>query len=86
MAEPEKSTGPQGTDETDSPKKPVRDDSDLTIWRFFGMGIQLAVTVALFAALGLWLDGKFGWTPWGLIGFGLLGVTAGMYQFLKAAL
>lgn len=80
MADPEKSSGPEGS------KKPSPDDRDLNIWRFFGMGIQLAITVALFAAVGWWLDGKFGWTPWGLLGFSLFGVTAGMYQFLKASL
>ena len=77
---------PPETDGSESPKKPARDDSDLTVWRFFGMGIQLAITVALFCALGLWLDAKFGWTPWALIGFGTLGAAAGLYQFLKAAL
>lgn len=76
----------------DLPEKPdPRNDSnnkggDFNLWRFFGMGIQLALTVAVFAALGWWLDDKFGWKPWGLLGFSLFGVAAGMYQFLKASL
>jgi hypothetical protein len=56
------------------------------LWRFFGLGIQLAVTVALFAALGYWVDAKFGWAPWGLLVCSLVGVSAGMYHFLKAVL
>ena len=69
----------------ETPKEPGKSD-DFDIWRFFGLGIQLAITVALFAALGWWLDGKMGWTPWGLLGCSLFGVVAGMYHFLKATL
>jgi len=77
--------GPETPDKPD-PENRNKGAGDPGIWRFFGMGIQLALTVAAFAALGWWLDGKFGWTPWGLLGFSLFGVAAGMYQFLKASL
>ena len=71
--------------EPDSP----RDDkpgNNADLWRFFGSGIQLSVTVGLFALLGWWLDGRFGWTPWGLVICGSLGTLAALYHFLKDAM
>ncbi|MCW8129899.1 MAG: AtpZ/AtpI family protein [Planctomycetota bacterium] len=50
------------------------------------LGAVFAVTVGLFVLLGWWLDGKYGWAPWGTVGCGLLGVTAAMYHFLKETL
>ena len=61
-----------------------RQDQDL--WRYLSAGTQLAVTVGLFVGLGWWLDQHFGWTPWGLVVAGMLGIGVGMYGFLKDAL
>lgn len=55
-------------------------------FRFLGVGLQFAVTVGLFAWLGYWLDGKYGWTPWGVTIGSLFGVAAGSYHFLKEVL
>jgi F0F1-type ATP synthase assembly protein I len=46
----------------------------------------LALTVALFVALGWWLDQHYGWSPWGVLVLGTLGVAAGMYHFIKDTL
>jgi F0F1-type ATP synthase assembly protein I len=50
------------------------------------LGAVFAATVGLFVLLGWWLDGKFGWGPWGTMVCGLLGVAAAMYYFLKETL
>ena len=52
--------------------------------KFSGMGMQMAITIALFAWLGTFLDKKFEtdkplWTA----GLSLLGVFSGLYLMLK---
>jgi F0F1-type ATP synthase assembly protein I len=81
LAEPNGSAPDKGEPET---KTTPGNNADL--WRFFGAGIQLAATVGLFCLLGWWLDGKFGWTPWGLVACGSFGTIAGLYHFLKGAM
>jgi F0F1-type ATP synthase assembly protein I len=63
-----------------------KSNGDRDLWHYLGLGTQLTVTVGLFALLGWWLDKKFGWTPWGMVGSASLGVAVGMYGFLKEAL
>lgn len=50
---------------------------------FFGLGIQLAVTVVLMFFLGSWLDEKWGTTPWMMLLGILFGASAGLYSFIK---
>jgi F0F1-type ATP synthase assembly protein I len=79
--------GPGPEDEKEeqaAQRKATADNKDL--WRYVSLGTQLTVTVALFSLLGWWLDEKFGWTPWGLVVAGMLGVAAGLYHFIKEAL
>jgi hypothetical protein len=68
------------------PQPPQPGDGGLDLWKFAGAGAQLAVTVLLFVGLGLWLDRRYGWSPWGGMIFGMLGVAAGLYHFVKDAL
>jgi ATP synthase protein I len=53
---------------------------------YIGLGLQLAVTVTLMVFIGIWLDGQFETKPILTIVFAFLGVTAGMYTFIKSAL
>ena len=48
-----------------------------------GVGIEFAVYVVLFFLGGKWLDGKFGWQPWGAAVGGLLGVCLGMFMLIR---
>ena len=43
-----------------------------------GLGLTFAASVAAFACLGLWIDRRFGWTPWATLGLTLFGVFSGM--------
>lgn len=73
----------------DSPQRPSGrepDGSNQDLWKYLTAGTQLAVTVGLFAALGWWVDQKMGWSPWGVLCLGTLGIAAGMYHFVKGAL
>jgi len=49
------------------------------------VGIELAATVAIFAALGWWLDRRFGTTPWLLVVVAMLGVTAALIRIVRRA-
>ena len=56
------------------------------LWKYLGSGSQLAVTVILFVGIGWWLDQRYGWSPWGTLILGMLGLAAGLYHFVKDAL
>jgi ATP synthase protein I len=53
---------------------------------YLSLGMQLAVTVTAMVFLGIWLDEKFNLEPVLTIVFALLGVFAGMYNFIKTVL
>lgn len=44
---------------------------------------QLAGALGMCALAGWWLDKKFGTTPWFLLGGAMLGLSAGMYSFIR---
>jgi ATP synthase protein I len=53
---------------------------------YIGLGLQLAVTVTVMVFLGIWLDGQFETKPILTLVFAFLGVSAGIYTFIKSAL
>ncbi len=68
-----------------------KDDSGLTkvykeIGPYIGLGLQLAVTVGVMIFIGIWLDGKFDTSPVLTVIFAFLGITVGMYSFIKTVL
>jgi F0F1-type ATP synthase assembly protein I len=66
------------------PDPPVR--SVPTWLRYSSLGVELGATIALPTLLGLWIDRSFGTKPWFfLVGF-LLGLAAGLTQFIRKSL
>ncbi|MCZ7646380.1 MAG: AtpZ/AtpI family protein [Planctomycetota bacterium] len=57
-----------------------------SMWAYLNLGAQLAATVGVFVGLGLWLDRRYGCSPWALLVCGVLGVAAALYQFLRETL
>jgi F0F1-type ATP synthase assembly protein I len=51
--------------------------------KYLGLGLETAVGVSLGYLIGHWLDGKFGWTPWGVLVGTMAGVAGGMYLLIK---
>src|SRR5438128_2730857 len=43
-------------------------------WAYAGLGIQFAGTAVLFTLMGLYVDWKFGWSPWGTVVLSMIGV------------
>jgi ATP synthase protein I len=54
--------------------------------RYLGLGLEMAVGIFLGILAGLWLDQRFGWSPWGVLAGAILGLAGGMYLLLKEAL
>lgn len=57
-----------------------KDFSDIT-----SLGMEFALSEILGAALGYWLDKKYGTLPWFLLGGVLLGFCLGLYRIVTAA-
>ena len=50
---------------------------------FAGVGIQLGLTLTLFALLGRWLDARLGTSPWLLLVCVFVGAGAGFYSIYR---
>lgn len=50
---------------------------------FAAVGIEFGLYVVLFFLGGQWLDGKFGWHPWGAALGGMLGAILGMVMLIR---
>ncbi|GAA4378430.1 AtpZ/AtpI family protein [Hymenobacter koreensis] len=53
--------------------------------RYSGVGMQMLATIGISTWLGIKLDEKMGWSPWGTVVLALTGVFAAMYQIIRAA-
>jgi F0F1-type ATP synthase assembly protein I len=65
----------------------VTEDRRFPGWvRHSGVGLELAGAVAGLALVGYWIDGKFGTTPWGILGGVIIGIVGGLYNLVKESL
>lgn len=53
---------------------------------YLGTGVQLAATVVIMFFLGRWIDGKAGTDPLFTLVFAIIGIAAGLYNFIKTVL
>ena len=54
--------------------------------RHSGIGLELAGATAGLALVGYWIDGRFGTTPWGLLGGVVIGLVGGLYNLVRESL
>lgn len=66
------------------------DDKDRKLWRTLGVlstvGITLVAATVIGLYVGLWLDKRFGTSPWLTVVFLLLGIAAGfrnLFHYVK---
>lgn len=52
--------------------------------RLMGLGIQFVVAILLFLYVGMWLDRKFGTTPWLMLAGMVVGGVGGFYSLYRA--
>ena len=55
----------------------------LTYSVYGGVGIQLAVSVAGGALLGIWIDQKWDFSPWFMVTGVILGSVSGFYNLIR---
>ena len=61
-------------------------DDKSSYMRFAGAGLELAGSMLVPAAIGFAIDRYLVWsTPWSFLVGGVLGFTAGMYNFVRTA-
>lgn len=57
------------------------------VWlRMASSGLDLAIVLVGFTAVGWWLDRHFGWYPRATVTGAILGVVGGLANFLRSAL
>jgi F0F1-type ATP synthase assembly protein I len=49
-------------------------------------GFEVAAGVGLGVVVGMWLDRRYHWTPWGMVIGAAVGIIAGMYAMIRDAL
>ena len=57
--------------------------ADNTNYRYAGVGLTFAMTLLVFAAIGYWLDARFGTSPWLLIAGVFLGFGGALVSLIK---
>jgi F0F1-type ATP synthase assembly protein I len=56
------------------------------VWRFAGLGAELAAGIAAFVLIGFWLDWKLGTGRTATLVAAVLGLIGGFYNFYRQAL
>jgi F0F1-type ATP synthase assembly protein I len=69
-----------------NPKGSKVPDNQNDVYNYLGLGLQLAVTVAVMVFLGIWLDKQFNTSPFLTVGCSFLGVFAALYNFIKTVI
>ncbi len=63
------------------PRKPWLRNPDLL--RYSSLGLEMGAAIVIGLLIGLWLDRRFGTSPWLTIVFLLLGIAAGFKNLFK---
>ena len=63
--------------------KQERDEIYKSIAPFLNLGLQMAITIAVFILLGWWLDGKFDKSPLFTLIFSFVGIFGAFYNFFR---
>lgn len=53
--------------------------------RILGLGFEFAAILIVCALLGLWMDRRYATAPWGAAAGAVIGLTGGLYYFIRAA-
>ena len=65
----------------------MTDDRRFPGWvRYSGVGLELAGATAGLALVGYWIDGKFGTSPWGMLGGVIIGIVGGLYNLIRESM
>ena len=70
---------------SNSPPPPAQPKREPSPWALAGAGLELTAGVAVFTAIGWWLDEKWQTQPWMLIVGATLGFAGGLYNLWRKA-
>ncbi|MGN6370517.1 MAG: AtpZ/AtpI family protein [Phycisphaerae bacterium] len=64
------------------PKAP----GDSALWKLAGLGFQFAASSVIFALIGVYIDKRTGWSPWGVVSLVFLALIGNLYLLIKEGL
>lgn len=79
----QRSTGLQNDVTPVSKENNGSDDSSASLWRLGGIGLQLAVTVAVAALVGRWIDHAEGWGYAATLTLTLIVLVGNLYLLVR---
>jgi F0F1-type ATP synthase assembly protein I len=70
-----------------SPQKSRDDDRrgrlPLSWLRMYALVLEFLAYLGVLGYIGWWLEQRYGWQPWGLLGGLLLGLAVGLYRMIR---
>ena len=75
----QRSTGLPGND---PPPKPVG-SGDSTLWSLAGLGFQFAASTAILTYIGVYIDRRTGYAPWGVVSLVAVALIGNLYLLIK---
>ena len=65
---------------------PQTDPSQQNWGRYLGIGLEIAIGVALGYVIGAWIDRRWDSSPWGVLAGTMIGLAGGLYLLIKDAI
>lgn len=64
----------------------MADSKEPNLWRYFGIGFELAGAVLVLMLIGYGIDHWLGTDPWGLVSGAIIGLAGGLYNLIKTTI
>ncbi len=82
------SVTPAGNDNSSSKTTPENPDgkNSSQVWAYAAEGTQLALTLLIGVFIGYKIDARWNTSPWFTLGFAVVCIVVGMFNFLRRAL
>jgi F0F1-type ATP synthase assembly protein I len=65
---------------------PQTDPNQQNWGRYLGIGLEIAIGVALGYVIGAWIDRRWDSSPWGVLAGTMIGLAGGLYLLIKDAI
>ena len=65
---------------------PQTDPNEQNWGKYLGIGLEIAVGVALGYVIGAWIDRRWNSSPWGVLAGTMIGLAGGLYLLIKDAI
>jgi F0F1-type ATP synthase assembly protein I len=65
---------------------PQTDPNQQNWGKYLGIGLEIAVGVALGYLIGAWVDRRWNSSPWGVLAGTMIGLAGGLYLLIRDAI